>query len=99
MCRPEFGFRERSYTVFFDDLGDFITAQWALCTIFLTFLFLKLESCNLVCRREFGFREHSFSSVSSDLNVSFKRPQKKKHLLRVSLKSVENWKNGSQMCL
>ena len=32
------------------------------------------------------------SSVSSDLNVSFKPPQNKKHLLRVSLKSVENWK-------
>ena len=38
------------------------------------------------------------SSVSSDLNISFKRPRKKKHLLRVSLKMVENWRNGSQMC-
>ena len=38
------------------------------------------------------------SSVSSDLNVSFKRPWKKKHLLGVSLKTVENWRNGSQMC-
>ena len=39
------------------------------------------------------------SSVSSDLKVSFKQPRKKKHLLRVSLKTVENWRNGSQMCL
>ena len=38
------------------------------------------------------------SSVSSDLNISFKQSWKKKHFLRVSFKSVENWKNGSQMC-
>ena len=39
----------------------FTTAQRALCTDFPTFLFFKLESCNLVCRREFGFRKHSYT--------------------------------------
>ena len=39
----------------------FCTAQRALCTVFPTFLSLKLESCNLVCRREFGFHEHSYT--------------------------------------
>ena len=39
----------------------FCTAQCTFCTIFTTFLFFKLESCNLVCRREFGFRKHSYT--------------------------------------
>ena len=39
----------------------FCTAQRALCNDFPTFLFFKLESCNLVCRREFRLREHSYT--------------------------------------
>ena len=31
------------------------SAQWA---VFLTFLFVKLESCNFVCRLEFEFHKH-----------------------------------------
>ena len=30
------------------------------CTFFLTFLFLKLESWNLVCRHELGFHKYSY---------------------------------------
>ena len=38
------------------------------------------------------------SCVSSDLSARFKRPQKNKLMLRVSLKLLKNWRNGSQMC-
>ena len=37
------------------------------------------------------------SSVRSDLTAPFKPPAKKKRLLKVSLKSVENWKNCRQI--
>ena len=38
------------------------------------------------------------SCVSSDLSARFKRPRKNKLMLRVSLKLLKNWRNGSQMC-
>ena len=41
----------------------------------------------------------SCSGVSSDLNASFKWPWKKKPLLKVSEKSVENWKNAGKCAL
>ena len=107
-----FSFQGRLNRVLRSDLtllhsAHFTTAQRALCTDFATFLFFKLESCNLVCRREFGFREHSYtvfldnqdahsakcalcSSVRPDLIAPFKGSQKKKHLLKASIKSVEN---------
>ena len=39
------------------------------------------------------------SDVSSDLNVPFKLPAQKKRLLKVSLKTVENWKNAGKCAL
>ena len=45
----------------------FCTAQSALCTVFLTFLSLKLESCNFVCSREFWFRKHSYTVFFDNL--------------------------------
>ena len=38
------------------------------------------------------------SGVRSDLTMLFKPPAQKKRLLKVSLKSVKNWKNCRQMC-
>ena len=38
------------------------------------------------------------SCFSSDLSARFKRPRKNKLMLRVSLKLLKNWRNGSQMC-
>ena len=40
-------------------------AQWA---VFLTFLFVKLESCDFVCRLEFQFQKH-FCIFFEDLGV------------------------------
>ena len=37
------------------------------------------------------------SGVRSDLSARFKRPRKKKLMLRVSLNMVENWRNSSQI--
>ena len=37
------------------------------------------------------------SSVRSDLSTFFKRPHKKKVMLRISLKMVENWRNCRQI--
>ena len=37
------------------------------------------------------------SGVRSDLSARFKRPRKKKLMLRVSLKLLKNWRNGTQI--
>ena len=37
------------------------------------------------------------SDVRSDLSARFKRPRKNKLMLRVSLKLLKNWRNGSQI--
>jgi hypothetical protein len=46
----------------FDLLGCALGAQWAVDStqwaVFLTFLFVKLGSCNFVCSLEFGFHKH-----------------------------------------
>ena len=77
----------------------FATGQRGLCTDFPTF-FIKVESWFFVCGIELRFHNiliHYCSGVRSDLSARFKRPQKKKLLLRVSLKLLQNWRNGSQI--
>ena len=71
----------------------FCTAQLTFCTVFqgkeLIFDSAKCVPCSAKCAL--------CSSVRADLTAPFKLPVQKKGLLKVSLKSVENWKNCRQI--
>ena len=80
--------------------AHFTTAQRGLCTDFQTFLFIKVESWFFLCGIELRFHNiliHYCSGVRSDLSARFKRPQKEKLMLRVSLKLLKNWRNCRQI--